>query len=95
MKYYVYILASRQNGTLYTGVTNDLIKRVFDHKNDFVEGFTQKYEIHLLVYYEEYDRIENALLREKRIKRWKRDWKIELIEKDNPAWEDLFHKIKL
>ena len=94
MKYYVYILASKRNGTLYTGVTSNLIKRVFEHKSDYIEGFTKKYRVHFLVYYEEYDEINTALLREKRIKRWKRDWKIEIIEKNNPTWEDLFDKIK-
>lgn len=95
MKYYVYILASRKNGTLYTGVTNNLIKRVFEHKSDYVEGFTKKYQIHSLVHYDEFDDVNAALVREKRIKRWKRDWKITLIEKTNPQWEDLFDKIKL
>ncbi len=93
MKYYVYILASKRNGTLYIGITNNLIKRIFEHKSNYVEGFTKKYQVHFLVYYEEYDEINTALLREKRIKRWRRDWKIALIEKTNPIWEDLYNKI--
>jgi len=92
-QYYVYILASKKNGTLYIGVTNNLIKRTYEHKNDFVEGFTKKYNVHLLVYYEIYDDVKEAILREKRIKRWRREWKIKLIEKMNPNWEDLYNKI--
>jgi putative endonuclease len=88
--YFVYILASKRNGTLYIGVTNDLIRRVYEHKNDLVEGFTQKYGVHTLVYYEMFDDIENAILREKRLKKWNRKWKLELIEKDNPNWRDLY-----
>jgi putative endonuclease len=89
--YYVYVLASKQNGTLYTGVTGDLFGRVSQHKNDSVDGFTKKYGVHTLVYYEEYDNIEAAIIREKRIKEWKRKWKIELIEKYNPHWIDLYN----
>jgi putative endonuclease len=88
--YFVYILASKRNGTLYIGVTNDLIRRVYEHKNDLVEGFTQKYGVHTLVYYEMFDDIENAILREKRLKKWNRKWKLELIEKNNPNWRDLY-----
>lgn len=88
--YYVYILAKRRNGTLYIGITNDLIKRIYEHKNDIIEGFTKKYRIHSLVYYEETGDINSALTREKRMKKWKRQWKIELIEKDNPEWKDLY-----
>ncbi|MFA4953961.1 MAG: GIY-YIG nuclease family protein [Patescibacteria group bacterium] len=87
--YYVYILASGKNGTLYIGVTRDLKKRIFEHKNDAVEGFTKKYKVHDLVYFEESESIESAILREKQMKVWKRGWKIELIEKDNPGWKDL------
>jgi len=92
-QYYVYILASKKNGTLYIGVTNNLIKRIYEHKNNFVEGFTKKYNVHLLVYYEIYDNVKEAILREKRIKKWKREWKIKLIEKMNPNWVDLYSKI--
>ncbi len=92
-KYYIYILASRKNGTLYIGVTNDLIKRVYEHKNNIVDGFTKKYNVHNLVYYEENNDIESAILREKRIKKWKRQWKINLVEKLNPNWDDLYNKL--
>jgi putative endonuclease len=91
--YYVYILASKKNGTLYTGVTNDLLKRIYEHKNNVVEGFTKEYNVHNLVYYEEHNDIKEAILREKQIKKWKRQWKIELIEKQNPNWKDLYEKI--
>ena len=91
--YYVYILASKKNGTLYIGITSNLLKRVWEHKNKIVEGFTEKYDVERLVYYECYDDPENAILREKRLKSWKRHWKIELIEKENPAWEDLYEEI--
>jgi putative endonuclease len=90
LPYYVYILASRPRGTLYIGVTNDLVRRVYEHRNDFVGGFTAQYGVHRLVYYEVYDDIENAILREKRLKRWRRSWKIELIEKQNEDWHDLW-----
>ena len=88
--YYVYILASRKNGTLYTGVTNNLIKRVYEHKNNLIKGFTKKYHVHDLVYYEEYNDVIEAISREKQIKKWNRQWKIELIEKLNPDWKDLY-----
>ena len=90
--YYVYILANNRNGTLYTGVTNNLITRVGQHKNKSVEGFTEKYGINKLVYYEETSDVNSAIKREKNIKSWKRKWKLELIEKDNPKWEDLYYK---
>ena len=88
--YYVYILASKRNGTLYIGVTNDLIRRVYEHKNDLIDGFTKKYGVHRLVYYEQYDDVVNAIQREKRLKKWNRQWKIELIEKENPEWKDIY-----
>ena len=88
-QYYVYILASRKNGTLYIGLTNNLNKRIYEHKNYLVDGFTPKYKVHNLVYYEIYNNIYDAIAREKRLKKWKRQWKIELIEKDNPKWKDL------
>ena len=89
----VYILASQRNGTLYIGVTSDLMQRVWQHKNDVVEGFTQKYGVHLLVYYELHDDMENAILREKRLKKWNRDWKLRLIEEKNPEGNDLYPSI--
>ncbi|HNS54963.1 MAG TPA: GIY-YIG nuclease family protein [Syntrophales bacterium] len=88
--YYVYILASRRNGTLYIGVTNDLARRIHDHKNHVIHGFTAKYKVHDLVYYEAYTDVREALAREKRLKKWKRQWKINLIEKENPDWKDLY-----
>ncbi|MFC1939482.1 GIY-YIG nuclease family protein [Chloroflexota bacterium] len=92
MKNY-YVLASRRNGTLYIGFTSDLIKRVYEHKNDFIGGFTKKYGVHMLVYYEQYDNAESAILREKRLKFWHREWKIRLIEETNPEWKDLYEEI--
>lgn len=88
--YYVYILASKRNGTLYTGVTGNLIKRVYEHKNGIIEGFTQKYNVHNLVCYEKYGDIRNAIQREKQLKKWNRKWKLDLIEKGNPNWDDLY-----
>jgi putative endonuclease len=88
--YYVYILASKRNGTLYTGVTNNLIRRVYEHKNDIVPGFTSRYGVHMLVYFEQGNSIIDVITREKRIKKWKRAWKIELIENLNPEWKDLY-----
>ena len=89
--YHVYILASKRNGTLYIGVTSNLRKRVFEHKNNLVEGFTKKYKVHNLVYYEQITDIRSAIEREKRIKRWKRKWKLALIEKANANWKDLYN----
>jgi len=91
--YYVYILASKRNGTLYIGVTNDLKKRVYEHKNKLADGFTKKYNIDTLVYYEETDDICGAIEREKQLKKWNRKWKINLIEKENLAWKDLYDEI--
>ena len=91
--YFVYILASKINGTLYLGVTSNLHKRIYEHKNNLIEGFTKKYGVHNLVYFEQTSSINEAILREKRLKKWKREWKIELIEKTNPNWEDLFSNI--
>ncbi|MCK5595604.1 GIY-YIG nuclease family protein [bacterium] len=92
-QYYVYILASKKNGTLYTGVTSDLVKRIYEHKNDLVEGFTKKYQVHSLVYFGIFSDINEAIHREKCIKRWKRAWKIELIEKNNSNWKDCYAEI--
>jgi len=80
----VYILASKRNGTLYIGVTSDLVKRIWEHRNDMVEGFTKRYNVHRLVWYELYENMESAIEREKRLKEWKRKWKLELIESTNP-----------
>ena len=88
--YFVYILTNKRNGTLYTGFTSDLLSRVYAHKNDIVKGFTKKYGIHKLVYFEQCDDYDAALQREKQIKEWKRSWKLELIEKVNPLWQDLW-----
>lgn len=89
-QHYVYVLASKKNGTLYIGVTTDLKKRVWQHREKAIEGFTKKYNVHMLVYYEIYDDYWDAANREKRMKKWNRDWKIELIEKENLDWRDLF-----
>ncbi len=92
-QYYVYILASKRNGTLYIGVTNNLIERVWQHKNKVVDGFTKKYEISKLVYYETISDIESAIKREKQLKNWHRQWKINLIQSKNPQWRDLYEDI--
>jgi len=89
----VYILASKRNGTLYIGVTSDVAKRVWEHKNNMVEGFTRRYGVHYLVWYELHESMESAIQREKRLKEWKRVWKLELIESINSNWQDLYHKI--
>ena len=86
-------MASKRNGTLYTGVTSDLAKRVYEHKNCLADGFTKKYEIHHLVYFELHEDMLAAISREKQIKKWNRAWKVELIEKNNPAWKDLYESI--
>lgn len=90
--YYVYIIASKRNGTLYVGITNDLKRRIYEHKNNLIKGFTQKYNIHNLVYYEETNDVNIAIEREKQIKSWSRKKKLALIEKDNPIWNDLAEK---
>ena len=86
----VYLLASKRNGTLYVGVISDLVQRVWQHKNDLVEGFSKRYGVHTLVWYEECGTMEAAISREKAIKEWKRAWKIRLIEKQNPEWNDIY-----
>lgn len=88
--YWVYILASDIGGTLYIGVTNDLVRRVFEHRGKFVPGFTSTYDVTRLVHYEQFDDVENAIRREKRLKKWDRAWKIRLIEESNPNWTDLY-----
>ncbi|MDO9530114.1 MAG: GIY-YIG nuclease family protein [Syntrophales bacterium] len=92
-QFYVYILASKRNGTLYLGVTSDIVKRVWQHKNGFAEGFTNKYGIKRLVYYEIHEDAENAIKREKQLKKWRRAWKVELIEEKNSEWRDLYADI--
>ncbi|MBU0519206.1 GIY-YIG nuclease family protein [bacterium] len=91
--YYIYILASKRNGTLYIGMTNDLIRRTLEHKNDLIPGFSKDHQTHRLVYFEIFNDPENVIIREKRLKRWKRLWKIKLIEQINPEWNDLFDEI--
>ena len=90
----VYILASQRNGTLYIGVTSDLVQRVWQHKNDVVEGFTKEYGVYLLVWYELHEDMESAIIREKRLKKWNRAWKLRLIEEMNPDWNDLYDSIR-
>ena len=87
------MLASQRNGTIYIGVTSDPVKRVWEHKSDLVEGFTKKYRVHTLVWYEAHETMEGAITREKQLKEWKRAWKLELIEKMNPDWRDLYADI--
>jgi len=89
----VYILANKRNGTLYVGVTSYLVKRIWEHKNNIVEGFTKDYNVHQLVWYELHESMESAIIREKRLKDWKRAWKLELIEGKNPDWLDLYDTI--
>ena len=89
----VYILASKMRGTLYVGVTSNLVKRIWEHKQDLVPGFTKKYRIHDLVWFEQHDTMESAIGREKAIKEWKRAWKLELIEEENPQWQDLYDQL--
>jgi putative endonuclease len=93
--YYVYILSSKRNGTLYIGVTNNLERRLNEHRNNLIEGFTNKYNVHHLVYFEDVNDIQSALQREKQLKRWTRKWKLELIEKVNPEWRDLANDFNL
>jgi putative endonuclease len=92
-QYYVYILASKKNSTLYIGVTGNLIKRTNEHRNDLFDGFTKRYGVHKLVYCEQTGDVNEALKREKQLKKWKRQWKLQLIEKDNPDWHDLYDEI--
>ncbi len=92
-KFFVYILASRKYGTLYVGITNNLVRRVYEHKNNLIAGFTKKYRIHFLVHYETFTDSLSAIQREKQLKEWKRQWKIELIEKQNPDWKDLYDEL--
>ena len=89
----VYIMANKPNGTLYIGVTSNLMQRVWEHKNNFVEGFTKRYNIHHLVYFEQHEDMFSAITREKRLRKWNRSWKIRIIEKQNPEWKDLYDSL--
>ena len=93
--YYVYILASRIGGTLYIGVTSDLVRRVYEHREKLAKGFTEKYGVSRLVYFEQFGDVRAAILREKQMKRWRRAWKVRLIEEKNPNWDDLYPSIAL
>ena len=93
MQFWVYILASRPGGTLYVGVTNNLIRRIYEHRQGLVEGFTRRYGVKMLVYYEQHDTAVAAIQREKNIKHWSREWKIDLIVASNPDWRDLYEEI--
>jgi len=93
MAFFVYILASKRNGTLYVGMTDDLVRRVWQHRNDIIPGFTKHYSIKMLVWYEAHESRESAFVRERQIKKWNRVWKLELIEKQNAAWRDLGDEI--
>ncbi|MGZ5037367.1 MAG: GIY-YIG nuclease family protein [Usitatibacter sp.] len=92
-RYYVYILANKPYGTLYTGITNDLARRVWEHGNDVVKGFTREHQTHRLVWYEVHGDAYEAIAREKLLKKWHRDWKISLIQEMNPQWEDLYDEV--
>ena len=93
MPNYVYIMASKRNGTLYVGITSDLVRRVYEHKNNLADGFTKKHAVHDLVYFEVTEAVDSAIRREKQLKKWNRAWKIQLIEKMNPGWEELYPKL--
>ena len=90
MAYYVYLLASKKHGTLYLGVTNDLVRRVYEHRTKAVKGFASRYDVHKLVWFEIHNDVPTAIAREKELKKWRRDWKIRLIEEQNPGWTDLY-----
>jgi len=90
--YYIYIITNKNNSVLYTGVTNDLNRRIYEHKNKLIRGFTSKYNINKLIYFEHFSNINDAIQREKRIKKWKREWKENLINSVNPNWNDLYEK---
>jgi putative endonuclease len=92
-QFFVYILASRKHGTLYIGMTNDLLRRTYEHREGMIEGFTRRYGVKRLVYYETYQNVRDAIQREKALKEWRRDWKIALIERENPDWSDLYYGI--
>ncbi len=90
---FTYILASKRNGTLYVGVTKNLARRIWEHRQNLVPGFTRQHSVHCLVYIEQHDDIRDAIVREKQLKRWKRTWKLELIEGANPEWDDLYDRL--
>lgn len=92
-KFYIYVVASKRNGTIYIGMTNNLKSRIVQHKESLIPGFTQRYKVNMLVYFKEYNDVRDAITRETQIKRWKREWKIQLIESINPDWKDLFHEL--
>jgi len=94
-QFYVYMLASKLNGTLYIGRTSNLVQRIWQHKNKMLEGFTRKYNVNKLVYYEVHPNAESAITREKQMKKWRRSWKIRLIKEKNPDWKDLYDDIRL
>ena len=94
-QFYVYMLASKRNGTLYIGVSSNIVQRIWQHKNKMLEGFTKRYNVDRLVYYETHSNAESAITREKQMKKWRRDWKIRLIERENPDWKDLYDDIRL
>jgi putative endonuclease len=91
--FYVYLLASRKEGTLYLGVTKDLVRRTYEHREKLLPGFSSRYDVRRLVWFEVYDDPTNAIAREKQIKKWRRAWKVDLIERENPNWKDLYHEI--
>ena len=91
--YYIYIITNKPKGTLYIGMTNNLVRRGYEHRTGLIDGFTKKYNLNRLVYFEVFNRVEDAILREKRLKKWNRQWKIDLIEKVNPNWDDLYEKL--
>jgi putative endonuclease len=93
LQYYVYLLASRRNGTLYCGVTSDLVKRVWEHKEGLADGFTKTHGVKTLVWFETHEDVNEGIKREKQIKEWKREWKLEMIEKGNPYWRDLYPEV--
>jgi putative endonuclease len=95
MSFFVYVLASRRNGTLYTGMTDDLVRRTSEYRNGVVPGFTRKYDVKILVWYEVHESRETAFQRERQIKKWNRVWKLEMIERFNPSWRDLFDEVAL
>jgi putative endonuclease len=92
-QFYVYILTSKMNGTLYVGITSDLVKRIWEHKNEITEGFTKKHKVKTLVYFETFSDPENAIKREKTLKKWPRQWKLNVINEQNPEWNDLYETI--
>jgi putative endonuclease len=91
--FYVYILCSKRNGTLYIGATSNIVKRIYEHKQGVMKGFTKRYNVHRLVWYEKHETVESAITREKQLKKWNRSWKIRLIEEQNSQWNDLYEKL--